>query len=443
MNVAQSDWKIPAQLRRIFRSLLYRNFRLFFMGQGLSLIGTWMQMIAVGWLAYELTKGEPERVQAVWLGIVAFAGRIPTFIFAPLGGVFVDRWNRRNLVIVTQILAMIQAALLAALTLLHMITLGQLILLSVILGLINAFDIPGRQSFMFEIVDKPADLSNAIALNSSLFNGARIIGPALGGVLLKTAGTGLCFLFNAVSYLAVIAALLAIRLKPSGRIAVTGHVLKNMTEGVRYVFNCAPIRSILFLLMAVSFSGASYPVLLPIFSGHVLHRGSGLYALLFAAAGFGALAGAIFLAIRESVRGLLEWIAAAPVIFGIGLILLGMSRWIWLSVLAMPVIGFGLLVQTAASNTVIQTLVEDRMRGRVMSFYSMAFMGMMPLGSLFSGLMSRLVGAPITMLLNGLLCMAGTLIFVRHLKTLRRQVHPIYVEKGIIAESSVRLSAVP
>ena len=439
MNVHKSDLKSPAKFRRMFRSLSYRNFRLFFLGQGLSLVGTWMQMIAVGWLAYELTAGEPEGVRAIWLGIVGFVGRIPTFIFAPLGGVFVDRWDRWSVVFVTQIMAMIQAALLAAFTLLHVITLAQLILLSLMLGLINVFDIPGRQSFMVETVEKPSDLSNAIALNSSIFNIARIIGPAIGGVLLKTVGTGFCFLFNAVSYIAVIAALLAMKVKPSGRIAATGHVIKNMAEGVRYVFDFSPIRNILFLLMVVSLSGASYPVLLPIFSSHILHQGSGLYALLFAAAGLGALVGAVFLALRESVHGLLRWIAVAPAIFGIGLVFLGMSRWIWLSVLAMPVIGFGLLVQTASSNTVIQTLVEDRMRGRVMGLYSMAFMGMMPVGSLLSGLMSRLVGAPVTILLNGLFCIAGAFIFSKNLTALRRQVHPIYAQKGIIPENSVFL----
>jgi MFS family permease len=419
--------------RRIFRSLAYRNFRLLFMGQGISLVGTWMQMIAVGWLAYELTAGQPEGVRAVWLGIVGFASRIPTFILAPLAGVFVDRWDRRRLVILMQMLSMVQAALLAALTLLHVVTLGQLILLSLALGVINAFDIPARQSFMIETVDKPADLGNAIALNSSMFNAARIIGPAIGGVLLKMVGTGYCFLLNAVSYVAVIAALLAMVVKPSGRIPITGNVLKNMVEGVRYAFAFPPIRNILLLLMVVGLSGASYPVLLPIFSENILHQGSGLYALLFAAAGVGALAGAMLLAMRESLRGLLGWIAVAPVIFGIGLIMLGLSRWVWLSVLAMPVIGFGLLAQAAASNTLIQTLVADHLRGRVMSFYSMAFMGMMPLGSLLSGVMSRVVGAPITIMLNGLLCIAGALIFFTRVKTLRPHMRPIYEKEGIAA----------
>ena len=383
-----------SRTRLIFRSLRYRNFRLFFVGQGISLIGTWMQMIAVGWLAYQLTAGEPERIRAFWLGVVAFSGRIPTFILAPLAGVLVDRWNRYRLVVVTQILAMIQAALLAALTLTHVITLAQLILLSLMLGLINALDVPGRQSFMIEMVDKPEHLNNAIALNSSLVNSARIIGPAIAGVLLKAAGAGFCFLLNAVSYVPVIAALLAMRVKPVERKQADGRIFMRLAEGVRYAFGFPPIRNMLLLLALVSLSGASYTVLLPIFAEHVLQHGSGLYALLFAAAGAGALVGALLLAMRESARGLSLWIAIAPAIFGVGLIALGFSRLAWLSVLIMPVIGFGMLVQLASCNTVLQTLVDDHMRGRVMSLYSMSFMGMVPLGSLLAGLMARLIGAP-------------------------------------------------
>lgn len=434
MRESRTDAKGLSIVQRIFRSLHYRNFKLFFMGQGLSLIGTWMQMIAAGWLAYDLTAGQPEGVRAVWLGVVAFASRIPTFLLAPLAGVFVDRWDRRNLIIITQILAMIQAALLAALTLMHAITLGQLIVLSFILGLINAFDIPARQAFVIEMVDKPGDLHNAIALNSTMVNGARIVGPAIGGVLLKTLGVGFCFLANAASYVAVIAALLAMRVKPSGRRIATGNILKNFTEGLRYAFGFAPVRNVLLLLALVSLSGASYTVLLPVFSQQILHHGSGLYALLFAAAGFGALAGAIFLAMRESVRGLSFWIAVAPAIMGLGLIGLGLSRWVWVSALAMPVIGFGLLVQMASSNTLIQTLVEDRMRGRVMSLYSMAFMGMVPLGGLLAGLMARSIGAPATVALNGLWCAVGAILFFNRLPAFRRQIHPVYVKKGIMTD---------
>jgi len=410
-------------------------------GKGISLVGTWMQMIAIGWLAYELTEGKPEGIRAVWLGVVAFVGRLPTFLLAPLAGVFVDRWNRRRLVIVMQILAMVQAALLAGLTLSHVITLEQLILLSFMLGLINALDIPARQSFMIEMVDQPGDLGNAIALNSSMVNGARIIGPAIAGILLKTVGAGFCFLLNAASYIAVIASLWAMVVKPCGRRAVTGNIFRNAAEGIYYALGFPPIRNILLLLSLVSLSGASYTVLLPIFSGEILHQGSGLYGLLFSAAGAGALAGALLLAMRESVRGLTIWIAAAPAVMGLGLIGLGLSSWVWLSVLVMPVIGFGLLVQLASSNTLLQTLVEDHMRGRVMSLYSMAFMGMVPLGSLLAGFMARLMGAPAAVVLNGLWCIVGSILFYRQLKIMRRQMRPIFVRKGIISEDALGVPA--
>ena len=443
MHESQSDAEGLSRVQWIFRSLHYRNFKLFFMGQGISLIGTWMQMIAAGWLAYDLTAGEPEGVRAIWLGVVAFASRIPTFLLAPLAGVFVDRWDRRQLIIITQILAMIQAALLAVLTLMHTITLGQLIVLSFMLGLVNAFDVPARQSFVIEMVDKPRDLNNAIALNSMMVNGARIVGPAIGGVLLKVLGVGFCFLVNAASYVAVIAALLAMRVKPSGRRIATGNILLNLTEGMHYAFGFAPVRNVLILLALVSLSGASYTVLLPVFSQQVLHQGSGLYALLFASAGFGALAGAMFLAMRESVRGLSLWIAMAPAIMGLGLIGLGLSRWVWVSLLVMPVIGFGLLVQMAASNTLIQTLVEDHMRGRVMSLYSMAFMGMVPLGGLLAGLMARLIGAPAAVVVNGLWCVVGSILFFNQLQAFRRQIHPVYVKKGIMTNEFAGLPNAP
>lgn len=443
MSKSRSDAKGWSGVRRIFRSLQYRNFKLFFMGQGISLIGTWMQMIAGGWLAYDLTAGQPEGIRAIWLGVVAFAGRIPTFLLAPLAGVFVDRWNRWRLVIVTQIIAMIQAALLAAATLSHTITLGQLIGLSFILGVINALDIPARQSFVIEMVDNPNDLNNAIALNSMIVNGARILGPAIGGVLLGALGAGFCFLINAVSYVAVIAALLAMQVKPSGRRIATGHILANLREGIHYAFGFAPIRNVLLLLTLVSLSGASYPVLLPVFAQQVLHRGSGLYAMLFAVSGFGAMIGAIFLAMRESVRGLSFWIALAPAIMGFGLIGLGLSRWMSMSLLVMPVIGFGMLVQMASSNTLIQTLVDDHMRGRVMSLYSMAFMGMVPLGSLLAGLMARLIGAPATVAVNGLWCMVGSFLFFHQIQAFRRQVHPVYVRKGIMEDEFGKLPTAP
>lgn len=424
----------PSRVALVFRSLRYRNFRLFYVGQGLSLVGTWMQMIAGGWLAYDLTAGMPERSRAIWLGVVAFAGRIPTFVLAPVAGVLVDRLDRRSVVIVTQALAMLQASLLATLTLGHWITLGQLIALSLMLGLINALDVPARQSFLIQMVDRKEDLTNAIALNSSLVNGARIIGPALAGLLLKAAGAGVCFLLNALSYVAVLGALFAMALPPLTYRKASGRLLADLKEGVRYVAGFAPIRDVLLLMALVSLTGASYTVLLPIIAEGVLKQGSGLYGLLFASAGVGALAGAVFLAMRQSVQGLGRWIATAPVIFGIGLLGLALSRNAGLSLAIMPVIGFGLLVQTASSNTILQTVVEDRMRGRVMSFYSMAFMGMVPLGSLLAGTMARWMGAPATIAIHGLCCIAGAMAFAARLPSLRRIARPVYAGKGIVAD---------
>ncbi len=419
----------------MFRSLGYRNYRLYFAGHGLSLVGTWMQMVAVGWLAYELTAGQPEGVRAFWLGVVAFASRIPTFVFAPLAGALVDRWDRRRLVLLAQILAMLQAGALAWLTLAQAITLEQLILLSLVLGLVNTLDVPARQSFMIEIVDRPADLGNAIALNSSMVNSARVLGPAIAGLLLKAVGAGFCFLLNAVSYVAVIASLLAMEVKPGERRAASGPILRNVADGLRYAFGFPPIRDLLLLISLVSLSGAAYTALLPVFAGEVLGGGAGLYGLLFAAAGVGALAAALLLAVRESPRGLPAWIAAAPAVLGAGLVGLGLSTSAWLSVLAMPVIGFGMVVQMAASNTVLQTLVEDRLRGRVMSLYSMAFMGMVPLGSLLSGMMARALGAPATIVLNGLACVAGALLFRRRLDSIQEQVAVSYARLGRPAEA--------
>lgn len=395
-----------------------------------------MQQIAAGWLAYDLTAGQPEHARAVWLGVVAFAGRIPTFALAPLAGVLVDRWDRHRMVVVTQILAMVQASILALLTLLGTITLGQLILLSLMLGLINALDVPARQSFMIEMVGNPNDLHNAIALNSSIVNGARIIGPALAGLLLKATSAGFCFLLNAVSYIAVVGALFAMVIQPTQRRKASGRILDHLIEGIRYSFQFPPIRNILLLVALVSLTGASYTVLLPIFAEKILHQGVGLYGLLFAATGIGALAGAAMLAMRRSPRGLGRWIAVAPLVFGFGLIGIALSRDAWLSLLVMPVVGFGMLVQMAASNTVLQTIVDDHMRGRVVSFYSMAFMGMVPLGSLLAGLMARWLGAPMTVAINGICCIVGSLLFLRQLNSLRAMLRPIYIRKGIIVETS-------
>lgn len=418
----------PSRWRLLFRSLQHRNFRLFFIGQGISLLGTWMQMTAVAWLVWRLGHS------AFLLGVVGFSSRIPTFLCAPLVGVLVDRWDRRRLVTVTQILSMIQALMLAALMYTGHIAIWHIIVLSLFLGFINALDMPARQSFMVQLLDRREDLTNAIALNSSMVNGARLIGPSIAGLMIAATGEGLCFLINGLSYIAVIAGLFIMRVRPNERVAPHTAILQNLKDGFVYAFGFMPIRSLLLLLALVSLAGSSYSQLLPMFAQEILHGGPRTQGLLVSGAGLGALAGALYLAMRRSVRGLSLVIAWAPVVFGFGLIAMGLSSRLWLTLLVMPVIGLGLLVQMASTNTVLQTIVEDDKRGRIMSFYSMAFMGMVPLGSLLAGTLAHFIGAPATVILGGICCIAGAAIFARNLPTLRKLVHPIYVRKGIILE---------
>jgi MFS family permease len=414
--------------RLLFRSLKHRNFRLFLMGQSISLTGTWMQMTAVAWLVWRLSHS------ALLLGLVGFAGRIPTFVMAPFAGVLVDRVDRHRLVILTQVLSMAQALILAGLMYSGRLAIWHVIALSFLLGFINALDVPARQSFLVQMLDRREDLTNAIALNSSMVNGARLIGPSIAGLLIAGAGEALCFLLNGLSYIAVIAGLLLMRVQPNARVGRQTAVLENLREGFRYAFGFPPIRSLLLLLALVSLTGASYTQLLPIFAEQILHGDARTQGFLVSAAAVGALAGALYLAGRRSVRGL-EWVIAwAPAVFGAGLIALGLSTRLWLTLLVMPVIGIGLMVLMASTNTVLQTIVDDDKRGRVMSFYSMAFMGMVPLGSLLAGILAHFIGAPLMVILGGTCCIAGSIGFVRRLPALREIVQPIYVRKGIILE---------
>lgn len=419
----------------LFRSLANRNFRLFFVGQGISVIGTWMQMTAVVWLVWRLSHSP-------WLlGFVGFASRIPAVAVAPFAGVLVDRVDRHRLVLVTQVLAMLQALMLAGLMFSGHLAIWHVVALSLVLGFINAVDIPARQSFLVQMLDRRDDLTNAIALNSSMFNGARLIGPSIAGVLIAAAGEAVCFLLNGLSYIAVIGGLLMMRVEPNPRAGRETAVLDNLKEGVRYAFGFAPIRALLLLLALVSLTGAAYPQLLPIFAEEILHGDARTQGFLISSAGAGALVGALYLARRRSVRGLGRVIGWAPSVFGAGLIVMALSQRLWLTLAVMPVIGLGLMVQMASTNTVLQTIVDDDKRGRVMSFYSMAFMGMVPLGSLLAGSLAHLLGAPLTLVIGGVCCMAGSAAFMRRLPFLRELVHPIYVRKGIIAEPASPLPA--
>lgn len=415
-------------LKLLFRALRYRNYRLFFGGQTLSLIGTWMQRIAMGWLVYRLTDS------AFLLGVVGFAGQIPGFLVGPFAGVIADRVNRHRMLIATQVLAMIQATILAALVLTGGIEVWHLIALSVFLGFIMGFEIPARQSFLVQMVENKEDLGNAIALNSSMFNLARLVGPSVAGILIAAVGEGICFLLNAVSFIAVIGALLAMKVTPIKTETADTHLLKGLKEGFSYAFGFAPIKAIILLFALVSLMGMPYQVLMPIFARDVLQGGPHTLGFLMGATGVGALVGAFYLASRKSVVGLGKMIALAAGLFGAGLVVFSMSHFLWLSLFLVLIVGFGMMVQMASSNTVLQTVVEDDKRGRVMSLYAMAFMGMAPLGSLLAGSLASKIGAPYTLLIGGSFCVLGSLLFARKIPVLRKAIRPIYVKMGIIPE---------
>jgi MFS family permease len=409
-----------------WRALRHRNFKLFVSGQSISLIGTWMTRLATSWLVYRLTGS------ALLLGVVGFSGQILTFLLAPFAGVWVERLDRRKLLVWTQALAGVQSLILAGLTLTKRITVDEIIALSALQGLINAFDMPGRQAFLVQMVEDKADLGNAIALNSSMVNVARLIGPALAGLVIAGFGDGYCFLIDGISYGAVIVSLLMMRVKPLAVRRATATMLVQMKEGWTYVRNFKPIRTILLLFAVVSLMGMPFMVLLPIFAAKVLHGGAHTLGFLTGASGIGALASAISLAMRRSVRGLTTMIQISAALFGVGLILFGTSHVLWLSMVMMLVVGFGMMQGLAASNTVIQTLVPEDKRGRVMSYYTMAFVGMAPFGSLLSGALAHRFGAPHTVMMTGSVCVLGSVWFTTQLKSVRDVMRPIYVEMGIM-----------
>jgi MFS family permease len=409
-----------------WRALRHRNFRLFFGGQSISLIGTWMTRIATSWLVYRLTGS------ALLLGTVSFAGQIPTFIFAPVAGVWVDRLNRRQVLVWTQTLSMVQSLLLAALTFSGRITIHWILILSVVQGIINAFDMPGRQAFMVQMVEDRKDLGNAIAINSSMVNVARLIGPSLAGMLIAVTSEAWCFLIDGVSYLAVIASLLAMRLPAPTLSRETTSMWIALQEGWTYVSGFLPIRTILMLFAVVSLMGMPFVVLMPIFAAKVLHGGPHTLGFLMGAMGIGALISALSLAARKTVRGLIRIIPVAAVVFGLGLIGFGLSRVFWLSMVMALLAGMGMMQGMAASNTIIQTLVSEDKRGRVMSYYTMAFMGMAPFGSLLAGSMANAFGAPITVIVSGSAVLLGAGWFFTRLPAISRVIRPIYREMGIL-----------
>ncbi|GLH68491.1 MFS transporter [Geothrix rubra] len=416
--------------RYALRALKFRNYRLFFGGQSLSLIGTWMTRIAMSWLVYRLTGS------AFLLGLTGFASQIPTFVLGPFAGVWVDRLDRHRVLVVTQVLSMLQSFALAALALPHHITVAEILWLSVFQGVVNAFDMPARQAFLHQMVERREDLPNAIALNSSMVNGSRLIGPSLAGLVIAGFGEGWCFLIDGASYMAVIASLLLMEVRvPQVRRAAES-VGTELREGWRYVAGFPPVRNILLLLALVSFVGMPYTVLMPIFATRVLGGGAHTLGFLMGASGLGALASAAWLASRKSVRGLLRVIPTVAAIFGAGIIAFGFSRWLPLSLALLLFTGFGMMQQMAASNTILQTVTDEDKRGRVMSYYAMAFQGTMPFGSLIAGWAADRIGAPATLAIGGGLCLAGAAWFLSRMGEVRRALRPVYTRLGIIPPPS-------
>ena len=423
------------RINTIFRSLKYRNYRLFFGGQSISLIGTWMQRLAMPWLVYHMTGS------AFLLGVVSFAGQIPTFLLAPFAGVITDRFNRYKVLLITQIISLVQAFVLAILALTGAIQLWHIVGLSILLGCVNAFDVPSRHSFVLEMVEKKEDLGNAIALNSMMFNSARLIGPSIAGLILATAGEGICFLINAISYIFVIISLLMMNVRQRVIPKREKHMFKEIREGLDYTFGYAPIKHLILLLGIVSLMGSTYTVLMPVFAKEVLHGGSDTFGFLMGAAGLGALLGAVYLASRESLIKLGRLIPAAAALFGTGLIIMSFLKIFPVTLILMVLVGLGMMLHTASSNTIIQTITDDDKRGRVMGFYTMAIMGTAPFGSLIAGFLAKTIGTPEAIMVGGISCVIGALFFLRKLPELKNIIRPVYIKMGIIPEVATGIQA--
>ncbi|MGD0307022.1 MAG: MFS transporter [Candidatus Acidiferrales bacterium] len=424
-----------AKFSHAWRALRHRNFQLYFVGQGISLIGTWMTRLATGWLVYRLTHS------ALLLGIVSFSGQILAFVLGPFAGVWVERLERRKLLVWTQVLAAIQSLAMAALTLAHVINLWEIIALAAFQGLINAFDMPGRQSFLVQMVEDPNDLSNAIAINSSMANGARLIGPAVAGFLIAAVGEGWCFLLDGLSYFAVIASLLLMHIHAAPARRKAAGMLREVREGWDYVRNFRAIRTVLLLFSLTALMGYPYMVLLPVFAAELLHGNARTLGMLSAASGTGALISALSLAARKTVLGLERMLQIAAATLGCALIGFGLSRSLWFSLPLLVFAGFGLIQGASVSNTIVQSLVSEDKRARVMSYYTMAFFGAAPLGSLLAGTIAHHIGAAYTVMLTGACCVVGSLWFTFELPRLRAQMQPVYREKGFLPVDDEQLVA--
>ncbi|NMC63574.1 MAG: MFS transporter [SAR324 cluster bacterium] len=428
-NIFNRHSTIKRQRLALFRAFYSRNYRLFFFGQAISLIGSWITQVATSWLVYRLTH------DPFMLGLIIFSGQMPAFIFTPFAGVLIDRFNLHRIIIATQVVSMLQSTALAVLTLSSLINIPLIFFLYFIQGVVNALDIPARQAFVLQLVDNRNDLPNAIALNSSVFNGARLIGPAIAGILIAAFGEGLCYAIDAISYVAVIAALLSMHLEAKPRTQDNRNLATEFKEGLMYLRSFPSIRVLLAMLALITLSATSYITLMPVFTSEVLHSGPQTLGLLISASGLGAFVAALWLAARRDVRGLLKRMPMISASLGISLITFSFSNSICLSVVSLFLSGFFMISHTASSNTLLQTLVDDDKRGRIMSFYAMAFQGTMPLGGLVAGILadSDLLGPQLTIMWGGLLCLIAALSFWHEVPNLQSHIRPIYVNKGIIS----------
>jgi MFS family permease len=409
-------------IKNTFRSLQYRNYLLFFSGQSISLIGTWTQRIATPWLVYRMTHSP------LLLGLVAFAGQLPTLLMSPYAGVITDRIDRYKVLLSTQVLAMIQAFILCILYFTHTIEVWHIIALGISLGLINAFDVPARQSLVIKMVDNKQDLGNAIALNSSMVNAARLIGPSVAGILIASFGEGYCFLINGISYIFVITTLSFIKIKSDIRVISGKNIYQEFKEGFTYTFSHLTIRALILLLAVIGLVGMPYTILMPIFADKILHGSAHTFGFLMAATGIGALIGSLYMASRKNAAGLEKLIPLSALIFGFGVIAFALSRNFYLSMIILLFTGLGMIFQMAASNTIIQTIVAEEKRGRVMSFYTMAFMGTAPFGSILSGWSANLIGAPATLIIGGFICIAAAVAYLFELPKIKKMLTLIYKE---------------
>jgi len=420
-------------VKKIFASLKSRNYRLYFFGQCVSLIGTWMQNVALSWLVYRLTGS------VFLLGLVGFTSQIPTFILSPFTGVLTDRYNRLRIMILAQIGFMFQALAMTVLVLFNIVEVWQIIGLSLVVGIISSFDAPARQSLVIDLIDKPEDLGNAIALNSAVFNGARLVGPAIAGVTIALVGEGICFLFNTLSYGAVIYALARVVLPVKPATIIRSNLKKSFTDGLRYTFRSVPIRRLLLQLAMVSLVALPFMVLLPAYAKEILHGNADTLGFLMSALGAGAFTGALYLASRKSIIGLGKVISIFTTLLGTMIVLASFSTRAYFSLFLMYFGGLSMILSIAAINTMLQTIADEDKRGRVMSFYAMALMGTTPIGNLLAGTVASAIGIPGTLLSGGIITIAAGLWFEIDRKALRKYIHPIYIRKGILPEMPVDL----